>query len=216
MDPSCAGTRLIVSDQVARSMVDAAPALAAVAAAYALGCFCAGYYLVRWRTGRDVRLTGSGGAGARNAGRLLGRGAFGLVLALDALKGALAVAVAAGLGVDGLALGAAALAVVVGHVLPAQLGFRGGKGIAPSIGALVVYSPTILLAPAAMFAVAYVLSRGRIIPSGLAAYGLSPVAAIVLGQSVADILVLSAVAAVVLMAHQRHLRDAFGSAAPAS
>ena len=51
--------------------------------AYALGSLCAGYYLVRWRTGRDVRPTGSASAGAR----LLGPGGFVLVLTFDLLKG---------------------------------------------------------------------------------------------------------------------------------
>ena len=83
--------------------------------AYALGSLCAGYYLVRWRTGRDVRLTGSTSAGARNAGRLLGPGAFVLVLALDLLKGIAAVAVARALGLGDLALGIAVVAVVIGR-----------------------------------------------------------------------------------------------------
>ena len=60
--------------------------------AYALGSQCAGYYLVRWHTGRDVRQTGSASAGARNAGRLLGPGGFVLVLTFDLLKGVTAVA----------------------------------------------------------------------------------------------------------------------------
>jgi glycerol-3-phosphate acyltransferase PlsY len=71
-----------------------ARSLAGVGLAHALGCLCAGHYLVRWRTGRDVRGTGSGSAGARNAGRLLGPGAFVPVLGLDLLKGVTAVGVA--------------------------------------------------------------------------------------------------------------------------
>src|SRR5262249_11112674 len=98
--------------------------------AYSLGCLCAGYYVVRWHAGADARRTGCASAGARNAGRVLGAGGFMLVLALDTLKGVAAVWVARAIGLSGLALGLAVVAVVVGHVLPAQLGFRGGKGIA--------------------------------------------------------------------------------------
>ena len=114
-----------------------------IALAYGLGCLCAGYYIVRWRTGTDVRRIGSSSAGARNAGRVLGRWGFALVLTLDALKGVAAVWAACAIG-----LGGAAVAVVAGHVLPVQLGFRGGKGIAPSIGALLVYDAWVVLASA--------------------------------------------------------------------
>ncbi len=90
-----------------------------IALAYGLGCLCAGYYVVRWRTGADIRRIGSSSAGARNAGRVLGRWGFALVLALDALKGVAAVWAACAIG-----LGGAAVAVVAGHVVPVQLGFR--------------------------------------------------------------------------------------------
>jgi glycerol-3-phosphate acyltransferase PlsY len=187
-----------------------ARSLAGIGLAYALGSLCAGYYLVRWRTGRDLRQTGSASAGARNAGRLLGPGGFALVLAFDLLKGAAAVAVARGLGLGGLALGIAVVAVVVGHVLPAQLGFRGGKGIAPSIGALLVYDARVLLVSAVVFGVAYVGSGRRLVPSGLVAYALTPVAGLALRRPGVELAVLAAVAGVVLGAHRGNIRRALG------
>ena len=107
--------------------------------AYALGCLSAGYYLARAR-GLDLRAAGSGSTGARNAGRLLGKGAFAATFALDLAKGALAV-LAAGWVAPGLwGRPLAMVAVVMGHVWPAQLGFRGGKGISPAVGGLLVVS----------------------------------------------------------------------------
>lgn len=109
---------------------------AVVLASYLLGGICAGYYLVRWSRGLDVRRTGSGSAGARNVGRLLGAPGFFATLALDAAKGAVAV-----LGAGRVATGPwppalALLAVVLGHVFPAQLQGRGGKGVATALGGL--------------------------------------------------------------------------------
>lgn len=104
--------------------------------AYVLGCANAAYYLVRWRTGQDLRVHGSGNAGARNAGRLLGARAFAWSFALDCAKGVAAVLLATALGAAPLTPALCAVLVVAGHVWPAQLGFRGGKGVATTVGAL--------------------------------------------------------------------------------
>src|SRR5262245_64567791 len=60
-------------------------------AGYALGCFTSGYYLVRWRTGEDIRLLGSGSVGATNVSRVLGWPGFCLTVSSDFAKGMLAV-----------------------------------------------------------------------------------------------------------------------------
>ena len=57
--------------------------LTTIFVSYLLGCFTAGYYWVRWRTGQDIRQEGSGNVGARNAGRILGATAFAATLLLD-------------------------------------------------------------------------------------------------------------------------------------
>jgi glycerol-3-phosphate acyltransferase PlsY len=108
--------------------------IALVVLAYALGCLNAGYYLLRWRDGRDLRVLGSGNAGARNAGRVLGAGGFVLVFALDATKGLLAVLAARWWAPEAAAL--CAVAATLGHVYPVQLQWRGGKGVATAVGAL--------------------------------------------------------------------------------
>src|SRR5947209_14629411 len=99
-------------------------------ACYLLGCFTAGYYWVRWRTGQDLREQGSGNLGARNAGRVLGTPAFVATLLLDLGKGAMAVGMALYVGLRPELVITAMLAVVVGHNWPMQLRFHGGKGIA--------------------------------------------------------------------------------------
>jgi glycerol-3-phosphate acyltransferase PlsY len=112
---------------------------------YGLGCFNSAYYLVRWRTGADLRQTGSGNAGARNAGRVLGTQGFALALAGDALKGGLAVIAARALGLGPLGEILALTATVAGHIWPVQLRWRGGKGAATAFGGLIAAHPVLAL-----------------------------------------------------------------------
>jgi len=125
------------------------PLASALLLAYGLGCLSAGYYLARSQ-GLDLRAAGSGSTGARNAGRLLGKGFFVLTFALDVLKGAAAVLVARMIAPGPWAGPLAWVFVVVGHVWPAQLAFRGGRGVSPAVGGLIVVSPlltALLVAP---------------------------------------------------------------------
>jgi len=122
---------------------------------------------VRWRDGRDIRVLGSGNSGARDAGRLLGRGAFAIVSALDAAKGLLVVLTERPWAPDVAPL--CAVAATIGHVFPAQLGWRGGKGVATSIGALAALDFTVLAVIAAAFAVARPLVGGTV-AAGMVAF----------------------------------------------
>lgn len=185
-------------------------AIVAAMAAYAVGCFCAGYYVVRWRTGDDVRRSGSGTAGATNVGRRLGRAGFALTFVLDCLKG-FVVVWAAERVFDDAAVAAAVVGVVAGHIWPAQLRFRGGKGIATSLGALAIYDPRILAAVAALFVVGLCVSRALLI-SGLLAFMLAPLAVVPLGVPSHRIATLAIVAALIVVAHRNNIRGALGAA----
>jgi glycerol-3-phosphate acyltransferase PlsY len=116
-----------------------------VLGAYLLGSVSFSYLIVKAKEGMDVRTVGSGNAGATNVLRASGKGPALAVLLLDIIKGVLAVVVARSLQAPPPVVGAAAVAVVLGHVFPVFLGFRGGKGVATSAGAMGA------LAPAAMF-----------------------------------------------------------------
>jgi len=109
-------------------------------AAYLLGAIPFGYFIGRAR-GIDIRQHGSGNIGATNVGRVLGRRWGFVCLALDILKG-FGPTFAAGLAlvrppldsVAWLQWLAVGLAAVLGHLFPVYLGFRGGKGVATTIG----------------------------------------------------------------------------------
>jgi len=130
----------------------------AIVAAYLLGSVPGGLVLGRL-VGVDLRTQGSGNAGATNAVRARGAG-FGIaVFAFDAGKGVIAVALLPLLAGAGTWLAAAcAGAVIVGHVFPVWFRFRGGKGFATTLGALVVLSPVALAVVAGVWIVVLVLT----------------------------------------------------------
>src|ERR1051325_10644950 len=112
---------------------------------YLLGSIPVGYLIVNAKTGGDIRKTGSGGTGATNVSRRAGKAAGILTLVLDALKGAVAVLVARAVLDDATNYGwwvaATAVAVIVGHIFPVWLGFRGGKGVATGAGVFLMIVP---------------------------------------------------------------------------
>ncbi|HKP72056.1 MAG TPA: glycerol-3-phosphate 1-O-acyltransferase PlsY [Pyrinomonadaceae bacterium] len=126
-----------------------------ILASYLIGSIPFGYLIVRARGGGDVRETGSGGTGATNVTRRAGKSAGVLTLALDALKGAAVVLVARWLlapefGVNWW-VAAASVAVIVGHVFPVWLKFRGGKGVATGLGVFLCLTPAAVGCAALVF-----------------------------------------------------------------
>ncbi|WP_010584648.1 glycerol-3-phosphate 1-O-acyltransferase PlsY [Schlesneria paludicola] len=127
--------------------------------------------------GIDLRNHGSGNIGATNAWRVLGKG-WGLVcLLLDALKGLLPVAFfppiffAASDPQFPHAFVVAGIATIIGHMFPCWLGFRGGKGVATSLGVLMILSPYGVLLAAALFFVTLGIWRYVSLSSMIAAIG---------------------------------------------
>jgi acyl phosphate:glycerol-3-phosphate acyltransferase len=126
---------------------------------YLLGSIPFGYLLVRAFRGQDVRQTGSGNIGATNVSRT-SPGLGVLTLVLDASKGFAAVAITRMLfpGNNTL-LGAAAFFAIAGHMFPAWLRFRGGKGVATGLGAFITLTPKSILVMVAIFVVIFLTLR---------------------------------------------------------
>ena len=122
-----------------------------VIVAYLIGSIPFGYLIVRGKMGADIRQTGSGGTGATNVSRRAGKFAGVLTLVLDALKGSAAVFIAARVTHSDWIVAAAAIAVLVGHIFPVWLGFRGGKGVATGAGVFLVLAPFALLCAGVLF-----------------------------------------------------------------
>jgi glycerol-3-phosphate acyltransferase PlsY len=184
--------------------VDLGDAGIAALGAYVLGCFATGYYLVRALRGQDIRTLESGNIGARNVGRVLGRGGFIITTLGDVLKGMLAVWAAQKFFPDGRLMSVALLAVVAGHIWPAQLRFCGGKGVATSIGALAIYDWRLLVVFAVVFGCGYLMSHRTVLP-GLFAFLCLPGAEYWLRPDGFRLLALTLLAGLILFAHRKNL-----------
>ncbi|WP_017297485.1 glycerol-3-phosphate 1-O-acyltransferase PlsY [Nodosilinea nodulosa] len=140
-------------------------------AAYLLGSIPTGYLIARWVKGIDIRQYGSGGTGATNVLRTVGKGAAIAVLVVDLLKGLLAVLLAIALWPQILALAPVApqwqpwvtmlagLLALVGHSKSVWIGFTGGKSAATGLGVLIGLAWPVALGAAAAFGLTLALSR---------------------------------------------------------
>ena len=126
----------------------------AFALAYLLGSIPFGLLLTRGAGAGDIRSIGSGNIGATNVLRTGRKDLAAATLLLDALKGAVAVFLGGWLAPGGAMV--AALGAFFGHIAPVWLRFRGGKGVAVFIGALLaLHWPTGLIVCAVWLAAAY-------------------------------------------------------------
>lgn len=187
--------------------------MALLVAAYLVGSIPWSYLIVRLAQGMDIRTVGSGNVGATNVLRTAGKKAGIAALLLDATKGVAVVLVARVLGAPPSVVGVAAVAVVLGHVFPVFLGFRGGKGVATAAGALGALAPVVLAFSLLGFIVLVVWKRYVSLGSVVTAV-LFPVLAWIggrIGWIARDerpwvVLSSTAIAAVVLLKHQSNLR----------
>src|SRR5258707_3602354 len=135
--------------------------LITAAVSYLLGSIPFGYMVVRIFKGEDVRTTGSGNIGGTNVARKSPTLGFATLL-LDAAKGLAAVLVARALFSgphQKLIMTTAAFFAVLGHLFPVWLKFRGGKGVATSLGAFILLTPKSILCMVILFLVIAVAFR---------------------------------------------------------
>jgi acyl phosphate:glycerol-3-phosphate acyltransferase len=123
---------------------------------YLLGSIPFGLLLTRLAGLGDIRRIGSGNIGATNVLRTGSKTAAALTLLLDLAKGWAAVIIARSWGEDAALV--AAICVIIGHMFPVWLGFRGGKGVATALGVLIALAwPVALGAALVWFAIALLL-----------------------------------------------------------
>jgi len=135
--------------------------LISILAGYLIGAIPTSYILVKIKTGKDIRQLGSGNPGATNVGRILGKQWGILVLFFDMIKGFLPVwgifYLISYVKPDSLLFSkpiieskeilktCIGLSAIAGHIFPVYLGFKGGKGVATTLGVFLALVPIPLL-----------------------------------------------------------------------
>lgn len=162
------------------------------------------------RSGVDIYSEGSGNPGASNVARVIGKRAGALVMLGDLLKGV----VAAGLGelVGGsefLGFAAGGLAVA-GHCFPVWHRFRGGKGVATTVGVLLWTIPLLGLGLAMVWGA--IIGATRVSSYGSLTIVLSAIPAVWLwAEEPKSSLVMAAIAALVVVRHSGNIQRMLGS-----
>jgi glycerol-3-phosphate acyltransferase PlsY len=180
--------------------------LVVILVSYTLGCISVGYYLVLWRTGQDLRDLGSGATGGRNTGRILGKGGAIATGLGDILKGVLAMMLALSSELEPWALALVMVAVLIGHLWPIQLEFKGGKGLSAAFGTVLVYDYRIALLTAALALGLLLISRGNefLFLLGISS---SPLIAFLLGHPSEIVAGIAMLIILILFAHRENIQS---------
>jgi len=186
--------------------------------AYLLGSIPSGLLVARAMKGPDPRNQGSGNLGAANLYRLLGLKAAILTFLGDAGKGALPVILALNwLGAldvwQETGVAAVGAAAVLGHIFPLYLGFRGGKAVATTFGAIAVLAPL----AAANLVLVYILAltQTRIFSAAaLISAWFLPLAVGLFSPSKAYLFLAGVLSGLILICHRENLARLFKGEEP--
>ncbi len=195
-------------------MHESIPWLLLIVASYLLGAIPFGLLIARSR-GIDIRTVGSKNIGATNVLRSVGKPWGIATFVLDALKGFLPAFVFPDLGsawgadfqTMELARLAGGAAAIIGHNFPIYLGFKGGKGVATSAGALLGIAPLAVLVGLGVWALVFFTSRYVSLASIAAAVAV-PVAGWVWyrGAGIVVPCALTLLAALIILRHRANIR----------
>lgn len=127
---------------------------------YCIGSITGAYYITKWMTGKDIRKLGSGNAGARNAGRQLGKKGFLYTLLIDIAKVMIALSITSFLFPENkIMLLISSLFLLIGHIWPIHLGFKGGKGVVVYLASTLFFLPMAIVVLAITVGIGYLLIR---------------------------------------------------------
>ncbi|MGN6149373.1 MAG: glycerol-3-phosphate 1-O-acyltransferase PlsY [Rhizomicrobium sp.] len=178
---------------------------------YLLGSIPFGLIFTRLSGAGDIRTIGSGATGATNVLRTGKYGAAAATLIFDAAKGIAAVLIVHHFWGE-TAAATAAVGAILGHLFPIWLRFKGGKGVATSLGVLLtLYWPVALLSLATWFVVAAITRISSL--SALVAAVAAPIYMFVWGQTTFAVATLI-IALLVLVAHRENIKRLLAGTEP--
>ena len=175
---------------------------AAAVVGYLLGSIPFGLLLTRLAGRGDIRQIGSGSIGATNVLRTGSKGLAALTLLLDLAKGAAAVVIAQRWG--HIATLAAAGCVILGHMFPVWLGFRGGKGVATALGVLIPLAWPVALATVLLWVATALLFHYSSLAALVAAVAGAALAALLSDKATA--LLVAGIALLIILRHHANIR----------
>jgi len=175
-----------------------------IAIAYALGSVCSAILVCKAANLPDPRKEGSQNPGATNVLRIAGKQYAALVLAADFLKGLIPVWLAALLHVNAFGQALVGLAAVIGHMYPIFFEFKGGKGVATTLGVLVGFNALLGLLALVTWVVVAVFSRYSSL-SSMVTVTLAPFFALLAFHAESAFVPFIAIAAFVLYQHKDNM-----------
>jgi len=181
--------------------------------AYLIGSIPTSVWIGKAFYGKDVRDYGSGNAGASNTFRVLGKKAGIPVLIIDILKGFAAVKLIflTSIYLPGstdyinlqLGLGVSAL---IGHIFPVYVGFKGGKGVATLLGAVIALEPTTALIAISIFIISLFITKYVSLSSMIAGFSFPILIIVVFKETNISLVIFSMVIAILLLfTHQKNI-----------
>lgn len=172
--------------------------------AFIIGSVPSGLLIARLK-GVDLRKTGSGNIGATNVLRAVGKAPALLTLAGDILKGTLAVALG-GYFLDNLLMkGIVGLAAIAGHNFSLFLGFKGGKGVATSIGVLILFAPKAALITLALWLGVALMTRYSSL-GAIVSFGLLPLNIYLFDYTKEKLIISVIIASLLLFRHSANIK----------
>ncbi len=183
---------------------------------YLVGSCPSAYLLVRLVKGTDIRTVGSGNVGATNAARAVGPWAGLVVLAADVLKGVAASTLVPRVFLHDVSPAMAlscGLAAVIGHDAPVWLRFRGGKGVATTIGALAAGQPLVAGVMVGVWAVVFAGWRYVSVASMAGALAI-PLALLARHRPSSEVLAGAALALLIVAQHRANVQRLLAGAEP--